>query len=543
MKPNYTARIISLLVLASAAMTAQVARQENVVPLKNWPTPLSWQPNQAESQALSQRAVPQLQFSANAVSTNALTFVAITPCRLVDTRGAAAGFNGADPFAGPSIASKATLTFPVQSPTEATANTEPAPCGVIPSIAEAYSFNVTVVPVAGGAVDYISIWPAGSAQPFVATLDDPQGAIVSNAAIVPAGPSASPGYGGVIVYNAGPASTNVIIDMNGYFTAPTDLGSNTAIGFGSMANNTSGTNNTATGWGALYANTTGYGSTATGYVALENNTTGFQNTADGVGALQANTTGCCNTATGWQALNLNAAGSNNTATGYSALSSNTSGYDNTATGVFAMQFNSTGFYNTATGFNALQSNTAGSGNTAAGYAALKFNTTGGANTATGQGALLDNTTGNTNTAYGLQSLNANTTGSGNIALGYQAGYNLITGSNNIDIGNVGVAADGAAANSGVIRIGAAATQTNTFIAGIYGATPNSANTSVCIDASGELGTVGCVGTLAVPSSRRFKEQIADMGDGSSNLLQLRPVTFLYKPQYDDGSHAAIWTHR
>jgi hypothetical protein len=28
-----------------------------------------------------------------------------------------------------------------------------------------------------------------------------------------------------------------------------------------------------------------------------------------------------------------------------------------------------------------------------------------------------------------------------------------------------------------------------------------------------------------------------MGDGSSKLLQLRPVTFLYKPQYDDGSHA------
>jgi len=28
-----------------------------------------------------------------------------------------------------------------------------------------------------------------------------------------------------------------------------------------------------------------------------------------------------------------------------------------------------------------------------------------------------------------------------------------------------------------------------------------------------------------------------MGDSSSKLLQLRPVTFRYKPQYDDGSHA------
>ena len=28
-----------------------------------------------------------------------------------------------------------------------------------------------------------------------------------------------------------------------------------------------------------------------------------------------------------------------------------------------------------------------------------------------------------------------------------------------------------------------------------------------------------------------------MGDSSSKLFQLRPVTFLYKPEYDDGSHS------
>jgi hypothetical protein len=35
MKPNCL-RVISLLALASVALTAQVARQDNVVPLKNW---------------------------------------------------------------------------------------------------------------------------------------------------------------------------------------------------------------------------------------------------------------------------------------------------------------------------------------------------------------------------------------------------------------------------------------------------------------------------------------------------------------------------
>ncbi|MGD0932869.1 MAG: tail fiber domain-containing protein, partial [Candidatus Korobacteraceae bacterium] len=40
----------------------------------------------------------------------------------------------------------------------------------------------------------------------------------------------------------------------------------------------------------------------------------------------------------------------------------------------------------------------------------------------------------------------------------------------------------------------------------------------------------------VVSSRRFKDSIADMADSSSKLFQLRPVTFFYKPQYDDGTH-------
>jgi len=132
---------VSLLVLLPV-LTGQRA-QENVIPLRNWATPLYWQPNEVEREAAA-KAAPQLQFSANQVSTNALTFIAITPCRLVDTRGASAGFNGIAPFSGPSIAPAGTITIPVQSPTEATTNTEPAPCGVIPSIAQAYSFNLTV---------------------------------------------------------------------------------------------------------------------------------------------------------------------------------------------------------------------------------------------------------------------------------------------------------------------------------------------------------------------------------------------------------------
>src|SRR5207253_7188545 len=50
---------------------------------------------------------------------------------------------------------------------------------------------------------------------------------------------------------------------------------------------------------------------------------------------------------------------------------------------------------------------------------------------------------------------------------------------------------------------------------------------VVIDSAGQLRTVS--------SSRRFKEDIQDMGEASSGLLHLRPVTFRYKKPYADGS--------
>src|SRR5262245_9761563 len=61
--------------------------------------------------------------------------------------------------------------------------------------------------------------------------------------------------------------------------------SNTFLGEGALAGNTTGNNNTAIGDAALLANTTGFSNTATGAQALEANTTGIYNTAIGVLAL------------------------------------------------------------------------------------------------------------------------------------------------------------------------------------------------------------------------------------------------------------------
>ena len=83
---------------------------------------------------------------------------------------------------------------------------------------QAYSFNVTVVPhPSGNFLGYLTIWPQGQNKPLVSTLNDLTGTIVANAAIVPAG-----GSGEVSVYPS--SDTDLVIDINGYFSAPAGTG-------------------------------------------------------------------------------------------------------------------------------------------------------------------------------------------------------------------------------------------------------------------------------------------------------------------------------
>jgi hypothetical protein len=498
---KYSSRAVCLLAVLPLVLTAQRV-QEHAVPLKNWASPLYWHPNPGEREA-GEGLLPRGSGPPPPPVPTFLTFVAMTPCRLVDTRGAAVGFNGIEPFVGPSIPSAGTVVFPVQSASEATTNTMPAPCGAIPSIAKAYSFNVTVIAQAGAVDNYVTLWPTGLLQPVVSTVNDTQSSIVANAAIVAVGTG-----GSVNLYNSGPATIDVVIDMNGYFAAPTDLNDNTAIGVGTLASNTNGVNNTASGADAL-----------------QNNTVGGANTASGAGALQSN-----------------ASGDVNTASGYYALQSNTSGFDNAASGAYALRYNTTGFNNTAVGTQALQGNTTGIQNTASGFAAMLNNTIGYSNTASGYYALRGNTTGNYNTASGYYALDANTIGSGNIAIGQNALLNSTTGNGNIAVGN-GAAINAPAVNSnsiyigsqgtpidvgGTVQIGIPGTQTSFFAAGVTGVTTGLGDAvNVVIDSNGQLGTM--------VSSERFKEDIQDMGDASSGLLRLRPVTYRYKQAYKDGS--------
>ncbi|HUI84458.1 MAG TPA: YncE family protein [Candidatus Binatia bacterium] len=129
-------------------------------------------------------------------SSQTLQFYPLSPCRVLDTR------NASGDLGGPALVGQQERDFPVLS----------SACQ-IPSNAQAYSMNFTVVPVGGTPLGYLTVWPVGQSQPLVSTLNNPTATIVANAAIVPAG------AGGAIAVYAD-QNTQLIADISGYFAAP-----------------------------------------------------------------------------------------------------------------------------------------------------------------------------------------------------------------------------------------------------------------------------------------------------------------------------------
>ena len=308
--------------------------------------------------------------------------------------------------------------------------------------------------------------------------------------------------------------------------------SNTAVGANALDANTSGTSNVAVGAEALGANSIGAANVAVGTGALQANFAAH-NVAVGFGALNANLTGTLNTALGYRAMAENTTSprnvaigshalelnnqSDNVAVGYSALALHTSGFGNVAVGSDAMASDTVSNSNTAIGADALKALTFGNGNTAVGYNALASSPSAASNTAVGYFALANAASGVGNVAVGYGALIV-ATGDNNVAIGFNAGNSLTSGNNNVYIDH-----GGAGAESNTLRIGSG--QSAAYMSGIHNQTASS-GTDVFINASGKLGTM--------TSSRRFKEGIASLGDVGPQVQALRPVTFHYKPEFDDG---------
>jgi hypothetical protein len=121
-------------------------------------------------------------------------------------------------------------------------------------------------------------------------------------------------------------------------------------------------------------------------------------------------------------------------------------------------------------------------------------------------------------AVGFSALGQLVGGTGNTAVGYTAGNSYTAAeAGNICIGHSVVGVGG---ESNTTRLGVQGTQTACYIAGIYGETVGVSGTAVFVDNTGLLGST--------VSSRRYKDLISDMDTASDPILNLHPVTFVYK---------------
>lgn len=208
-------RRLILMGLALLAPTALLAQQD-AIPLRNWTVP---------------------PYTASSVSgihtmtdvTDPRAFIGIAVCRLLDTRPPANNPLDGDGAYGADEIRTYTLT---------------GFCG-IPIGADAVSLNLTVTSTGNHAFGHLKVWPASQAEPNVSTLNWSTGGVTeSNAAILALST-------GQIKIKSGNAGSEVIVDVNGYFS---DTLNNTGGSFVVRSNSVSGAImgvNTSTGLGAV----------------------------------------------------------------------------------------------------------------------------------------------------------------------------------------------------------------------------------------------------------------------------------------------------
>lgn len=174
------------------------------IPVRNWPVPQYWMPAQPPTsttdittglKAASDAPVATPRMGSVTPLSGPLVFVAITPCRMVDTR-AFAGMPA--PFGVPALGAYSTRNFPLKN----------HPTCVIPPEAKAYSLNIVAIPQ--GPLSFLSAWPGGYPFPVTSFLNSYTGDIVNNAVIIAAGVN-----GSINVVAGNP--TDLLIDVNGYF--------------------------------------------------------------------------------------------------------------------------------------------------------------------------------------------------------------------------------------------------------------------------------------------------------------------------------------
>jgi trimeric autotransporter adhesin len=209
--------LVPFLVLFSVAAVAP-----DVEEIRNWTAPPYWSPPASERAEEAGRAGPGPGREALALPSSALPFVAIPPCRIVDTRGGA-------PFTGGKYLAGESRDYQFSA--------AGAPCTGIPATAAAFSLNFTVTQTDGAG--FLAAYPRnGRPVPLVSTLNYTGNQTLANGAVVPGDAT------GFITVIAGVSGTHVIVDVNGYYAGTGVVTSvNTKVGDVTLA---AGTNVTIT---------------------------------------------------------------------------------------------------------------------------------------------------------------------------------------------------------------------------------------------------------------------------------------------------------
>ena len=187
-------RIPRILVLSLLVARPAPAGVPELGAIPNWPAPAAWSPPRPSGAIAPMTDISQ-----------SIPFVAITPCRIADTRG-----NGFTGQAGPPAINTGPRTFQIAGAVAGV----PAPCG-IPAGADAVSFQFTIVfPNTAG---NLIAWPAGGAAPTISILNWSAGeTALGNGTVVPL----SAGGGLSVQINAAVSNAigHLVIDVNGFYS-------------------------------------------------------------------------------------------------------------------------------------------------------------------------------------------------------------------------------------------------------------------------------------------------------------------------------------
>jgi len=256
--------------------------------------------------------------------------------------------------------------------------------------------------------------------------------------------------GNIGIYTSGAFASSTLTEKFAILTNGTvynGLASNTHFGLNALSSVTTADESTAFGNFALRAQQSGR-NTAVGYHTLQDLTTGNYNTVVGGEAGENITVGQFNVGMGSFALRNATDISNVTAIGYKALYDLTTGGSNTAVGGSAGENLTTGGSNTLIGANAGDSMTDGDSNVVIGRLAYQAGSNDN-NTVVGMQAGYNanqsnaviigyragwTNNGSSNVFVGAESGRNNTSGDGNCFIGTDAGYAVTTGFNNSFVG-------------------------------------------------------------------------------------------------------------